>query len=158
MADKFESLFEEARNSGLPEDWVDRFQTTFEASGLRKDNLTVKEENRLLREQTTKLQAGLLRDRFTKLGITANPDYVKVPDDLDPANEDGVKEWAVKAGLLTAKPTTEPEIRATHDRIAAATNEGNVPSVPVIDPNMSEEAFWAAAQAREQALNSKIST
>lgn len=154
MADKFTELFEEARNSGLPDDWVDRFQTTFEASGLRKDNLSIKEENRLLREQKQVLQAGLLRDRFNKLGITINPDYIKVPDDLDPANEEGVQEWAVKAGLITQTETTEPAERQTHDRIAAASNEGTQTTVPSISDlqNLPEEEFWKQAAAREAAI------
>jgi hypothetical protein len=154
MADKFTELFEEARNSGLPDDWVDRFQTTFEASGLRKDNLSIKEENRLLREQKQSLQAGLLRDRFSKLGITINPDYIKVPDDLDPANEEGVQEWAVKAGLITQQETTPSAERATHDRIAAASNEGNVTSIPSISDmqNLGEDEFWKVAQQREAAI------
>lgn len=154
MADKFTELFEEARNSGLPDDWVDRFQTTFEASGLRKDNLSIKEENRLLRERSQTLQAGLLRDRFTKLGITINPDYIKVPDDLDPANEEGVQEWAVKAGLITQTETTTPESREPHDRIAAASNEGNVTATPSISDiqDLPEEEFWKQAAIREAAI------
>ncbi len=156
MADKFTELFEEARNSGLPDDWVDRFQTTFEASGLRKDNLAIKEENTKLRERTQSLQAGLLRDRFTKLGITINPDYIKVPDDLDPANEEGVQEWAVKAGLITQQETTTPESRQTHDRIAAASNEGNVTTTPSLSDiqNLGEDEFWKVAQQREAAIKS----
>lgn len=154
MADKFTELFEEARNSGLPDDWVDRFQNTFEASGLRKDNLAVKEENARLRERTQALQAGLLRDRFTKLGITINPDYIKVPDDLDPANEEGVQEWAVKAGLITQQETTPPAERQTHDRIAAASNEGNVSITPTIEDisNLPEDEFWKVAAQREAAI------
>ncbi len=154
MADKFKSLFEEARDSGVDPDWIDKLESTFEASGLRKDNLTIKEENRLLRERTQSLQSGLLRDRFTKLGITVNPEFIKVPDDLDPANEDGVKDWAVKAGLIADTPTTPPESRATHDRIAAASNEGNVSTGPSISDiqNLPEDEFWKVAEAREAAL------
>lgn len=154
MADKFTELFEEARNSGLPDDWVDRFQNTFEASGLRKDNLSIKEENRLLRERTQNLQAGLLRDRFAKLGITINPDYIKVPDDLDPANEEGVQEWAVKAGLITQPETTPSSERQTHDRIAAASNEGNVTTTPSLSDinNLGEDEFWKVAEQREAAI------
>ncbi len=154
MADKFKALFEKARDSGVDPEWIDELETTFEASGLRKDNLSIKEENRLLRERTQNLQAGLLRDRFTKLGITINPDYIKVPDDLDPANEEGVQEWAVKAGLITQQETTTPDSRQTHDRIAAASNEGNTPNIPSISDikNLPENEFWKVAEAREAAL------
>lgn len=160
MSDKFKQLFEEARNSGVDSDWVDRFENTFEASGLRKDNQTIKEENRLLRETATKLKSGLLKDRFEKIGITISPSVLNIPDDLDPSDPEKVQSWAEEMGLVTKTETTPPAERQTHDRIAAASNEGNVtivPSLEDLDPTtMSEEEFYKKAAAREAAMKARI--
>lgn len=153
MSDKFKELFEEARNSGVDSDWVDKFETTFEASGLRKDNQTIKEENRLLRETSTKLRTGLLSDRFDKLGIKISPTILNIPDDLDPSDPEKVQTWAEEMGLITKKETTPPSERAIHDRIAGASNEGG--NTAAINPNdldpskMSEADFYKAARAIE---------
>lgn len=160
MSDKFKQLFEEARNSGVDSEWVDKFENTFEASGLRKDNVTIKEENRLLRETATKLKSGLLKDRFEKIGITISPSVLNIPDDLDPSDPEKVQSWAEEMGLITKQETTPPSERQTHDRIAAASNEGNqtiVPSIDDLDPTkLSEEEFWQKAQAREAAIKAKL--
>lgn len=155
MSDKFKQLFEEARANGVDSEWVDRFETSFEASGLRKDLNTTKEENRALRETAKTLRTGLLKDRFTKFGITVSPEILNIPDDLNPADEGTVKDWAESMGLLAKTPTTPEPERATHDRIAAASNEGGQPSIGLddLDPTtMSEEEFYQKAAAREQAL------
>ncbi len=158
MADKFTELFEEARNSGVDSSWVDRFESTFEASGLRKDNLAVKERYQATLDENKTLKSGLLKTRFSELGIKIDPSILALPDTLNPADAENVKAWAVTAGLIDDLPTTPPAERATHDRIAAATNEGSVSNLPPITPEMDEEAFWKAAQAREQALKSQITT
>lgn len=154
MLDKFTQLFEEARNSGVDPEWVDRFSSTFEASGLRKDNQTIKEENRLLRETADKLKAGLLKDRFGQMGITISPSVLNIPDELDPSDPEKVQSWAEEMGLIAKKETTQPEERATHDRIAAASNEGNVSVTPTLQDltNLPEEEFWKQAQIREAAI------
>ena len=154
MSDKFTQLFEEARNSGVDPDWVDKFATTFEASGLRKDNQTIKEENRLLRETANKLKTGLLKDRFTTMGITISPSILNIPEELDPSDPDKVQSWAEEMGLIAKTETTSTDERATHDRIAVASNEGNVATIPTNDDlkNLSEEEFWKQAQIREAAI------
>lgn len=156
MSDKFKQLFEEARNGGVDPEWVDRLETTFEASGLRKDNQTIKEENRLLRETATKLKSGLLKDRFEKLGITLNPAILgqDVMDQLDPSDPEKVQTWAEEMGLITKQETTPPAERQTHDRIAAASNEGNVTTAPSISDiqNLGEDEFWKVAAQREAAI------
>lgn len=160
MSDKFKQLFEEARNSGVDSEWVDRFENTFEASGLRKDNVTIKEENRLLRETATKLKSGLLKDRFEKIGITISPNVLNIPDDLDPSDPEKVQSWAEEMGLVTKQETTPPVERATHDRIAAASNEGNVTSIPsnADIQTMGEDEFWKQAAAREAAIKAGKAT
>lgn len=153
MSDKFKQLFEEARNSGMDPDWVDKFENTFEASGLRKDNQTIKEENRLLRETTSKLKSGMLKDRFKDMGITLNPAILgqDVLDQLDPSDPEKVQTWAEDMGLVTKTETTPPADRQVHDRIAAASDSGNVSISPTIQDinNLSEEEFWKVAQQRE---------
>ncbi len=154
MSDKFKQLFEEARDSGMDPDWVDKFENTFEASGLRKDNQTIKEENRLLRETASKLKSGLLKDRFTKMGITLSPSVLNIPDDLDPSDDEKFQSWAEEMGLVTKQETTPPAERQVHDRIAAASDSGNVATTPSISDiqNLPEEEFWKVAEAREAAL------
>lgn len=150
MSDKFKQLFEEARANGVDPDWVDRFETSFEASGLRKDLNTTKEENRALRETAKSLRTGLLKDRFTKFGITVSPDILNIPEDLNPTDEDTVKDWAVNMGLLANTPSTPEPERATHDKIAAASNEGGQPSISLadLDPTkLSEDEFYEKALA-----------
>lgn len=154
MSDKFRQLFEEARNSGVDPDWVDKFENTFEASGLRKDNQTIKEENRLLRETANKLKTGLLQDRFKSMGVTISPSILNIPDELDPSDPEKVQSWAEEMGLITKQETTQPAERQTHDRIAAASNEGNVSIAPTIDDisNLPEDEFWKVAAQREAAI------
>ena len=154
MSDKFKQLFEEARNNGMDPDWVDKFETTFEASGLRKDNQTIKEENRLLRETAGKLKSGLLQDRFKSMGVTISPSILNIPDDLDPSDPEKVQSWAEEMGLVTKTETTPPADRQVHDRIAAASDSGNVSVTPSIDDisNLPEEEFWKQAAAREAAI------
>lgn len=159
MSDKFKELFEEARNSGVDSDWVDRFETTFEASGLRKDNQSIKDRYQTTLEENKTLKAGLLKTRFTELGIKLDPSILALPDTLNPADADNVKTWAVASGLIEDTPTTPPAERATHDRIAAASNEGGVSTVPALqdlDPSkLDEETFWQKAMERESALKSQ---
>ena len=154
MSDKFKQLFEEARNGGMDPEWVDRFENTFEASGLRKDNQAIKDENRLLRETAGKLKSGMLKDRFEKIGITISPSILNIPDELDPSDPEKVQSWAEEMGLITKQETTTPESRETPDRIAAASNEGNVATTPSISDiqGLGEDEFWKVAQQREAAI------
>lgn len=154
MSDKFKQLFEEARNGGMDPEWVDRFENTFEASGLRKDNQAIKDENRLLRETATKLKSGMLKDRFEKIGITISPSILNIPDELDPSDPEKVQTWAEEMGLIVKQETTPPAERQTHDRIAAASNEGNETTTPSISDiqNLGEDEFWRVASAREAAI------
>ena len=160
MSDKFRQLFEEARGSGVDPEWVDKFESTFEASGLRKDNQAIKDENRLLRETASKLKSGLLKDRFERIGITISPSILNIPDDLDPSDPEKVQSWAEEMGLITPKETTPPAERETHDRIAAASNEGTVTSIPsnADIQNLGEDEFWRVAAAREAAIKAGKAT
>lgn len=155
MSDKFKALFEEARQSGLPDEWVDRFEESFEASGLRKDLKATQDQARQLMEQNKAMRTGLLGDRFAKLGITISPKVLNIPDDLDPTDEEKVTTWAQEMGLVEKKETTPPAERAVHDRIAAASNEGGNTATPTLqdfDPTkLSEAEFWEKAQAYEAA-------
>lgn len=160
MSDKFKQLFEEARNSGMDPDWVDKFENTFEASGLRKDNQTIKEENRALRETADRLKSGMLKDRFEKIGITISPSILNIPDELDPSDPEKVQSWAEEMGLIAKTETTPAPEREVHDRIAAAGNEGGnttIPSLDQLDPStLSEEEFYKLAAQREAAMKSRL--
>ncbi len=160
MADKFKELFEEARNSGVDADWVDRLETTFEASGLRKDNVAIKTQLQTLIDENKTYKSGLLKTRFSELGIKINPDILSLPDTLNPADPETVKTWAITAGLIEDTPTTTPDSRSTHDRIASASNEGStttIPSLEDLDPTkMSEDEFYKKASVREAALKARL--
>lgn len=155
MADRFSELFEEARDSGVDPNWLEKLQTTFEASPLRAEIKASKEEAKRLREEAQTLRQGLLKDRFSGLGIKLNPSVLNIPDDLNPADVENVKTWAVSMGLIEDAPTTPPAERAAHDRIAQASTETttNIPSLDDLDPNkLSEDDFYRLAAAREAAL------
>lgn len=160
MADKFKELFEEARDSGVDADWVDKFEQTFEASGLRKDNQAIKDRWIAVSEENKALKTGLLQTRFTELGIKLNPSILALPDTLNPADPDNVRTWAIASGLIEDTPTTPITERATHDRIAAAANETTnhtIPSVDDLDPTkLSEDDFYKLAGQREAAIKAKL--
>lgn len=151
--DKYTKFIEDAQASGeIPEEWIDRIKDTYEASGLRNDYRTERERATALEAQLATLRNGLLVDRFKAMGIPGSPTAYSLPADLDPTDPEKLETWAVDMGLVQRQSTTTPELRSTHDRIAAASNEGSEPAAPPITGNESEEEFWAKAQAREALL------
>lgn len=153
MSDKYQELLDEMRNSGeIPETWIDRIQTTYEASGLRTDLKETKDQYRELMTQNSKLRDTILADRFKQFGVTISPSALRIPDDLDPTDTEKVEGWLVQSGLAESKPTTDPAERATHDRIAAASNAGGQPTISIedLDPStMSEDEFYKKVEALE---------
>lgn len=147
--DKYQELLDEMRNSGeIPESWIDRIQTTYEASGLRTDLKETKDQYRQLMDTNSKLRDTILADRFKQFGVTISPSALRIPDDLDPTDTEKVEGWLVQAGLAESKPTTDPEERAAHDRIAAASNAGGQPTLSIadLDPSkMTEDEYYQAA-------------
>lgn len=152
MADKFEELFEEAMTSGkVDSEWLDRFRSNFEASPLRNEIKSLKEREKALREQATQYRNGLLQDKFSKLGITISPSILNIPEELNPADDDGFKDWAVKSGLVKDEPTTPEPERAVHDRIAAVSNESSpagIDNTALLNTD-NEEEFWRLAMQRQ---------
>ena len=148
MPDRFEQLFEEARNSGkVDEDWLDTFKSSFEASPLRVENKETRERAKAIAEQNQKYRDAILAAQFKEHGVTISPSALRIPDDLDPTDPEKVEGWLVQSGLASTKPTTDPAELATHDRIA---NAGSDPVPPGQLPNinnMTEEEFWAAHAA-----------
>lgn len=155
-SDRFAELFEKARESGkVDEDWLSELQTQFEASPLRQEVKATKEELKATRDKLSTLRDGLLSVKFKEMGIGMKPQAFRIPDDLDPTDDEKVTGWMVEMGLTEAKPTTDPAERATHDRIAnVSTDTGkNQPSIADLDPSkMSMEEFDAKV-AQIQALN-----
>lgn len=151
MSDKFKAMFDEAREAGLPDEWVSRFESTFEASPLREENKATKERMREIADQNQKYRDTILAAQFRDHGVTISPTALRIPDDLDPTDAEKVEGWLVQSGLAQSKPTTDPSERATHDRIAQASNEGGQ---PVFDPQSllnitDEEEFWTKAKQYE---------
>lgn len=153
MSDKFDQLFEDARNSGeIPDAWLERFEAASSASGLRKDLKEATDKYRDLMTQNSTMRTGLLGDRFKSLGITISPQVLNIPEDLDPTDEDKVTTWAQEMGLVAKTETTSPAERAQHDRIAQASNEGgNVNTITSADlvNAASEDEFYAKVAAYE---------
>ncbi len=147
MSDQFKELFEEAKESGIDPTWLTKLETAFEATPLRQENKATKDRMRELSERNTNLTDSLLSVKFKEHGVTIPPKALRLPDDLDPTNDESVEKWLVEAGLTTTKPTTDPETLATHDRMASAsTSPVNPSTIPDIS-KLSEEEFWAAHEA-----------
>ena len=157
MSDKFKAMFDEARDAGIDPDWVTKFESAFEATPLREENKATKERMREIAEANQKYRDSLLETKFSAYNVSIKPSALRIPDDLDVTDDEKVEGWLVQSGLTSAKPTTEPEVRATHDRIAAAANEGGsyLPNdLAALDPSkMSEDEFYERAAALEAARN-----
>lgn len=152
--DKYEALIEKMKTSGEVPEWVlDEVQTTYEASGLRTDLRDLKTKYDAALSDNTNLRTGLLADRFKAMGITIPVKVLQIPSDLAVTDEDKVREWAETSGLIAKTETTDPVERATHDRIAEASNEGGNSSIPTsadLDPRkMPEDDFYAQARLIE---------
>lgn len=157
MSDKFKAMFDEARDAGIDPDWVTKFESAFEATPLREENKATKERMREIAEANQRYRDSLLETKFSAYNVSIKPSALRIPDDLDVTDDEKVEGWLVQSGLTSAKPTTEPEVRATHDRIAAAANEGGsyLPNdLAALDPSkMSEDEFYERAAALEAARN-----
>lgn len=156
--DKYTQFLEDAKKSGeIPDEWIKRIEDTYEASGLRNDVRTERERAQKLEQDLRTLRIGLLTDKFKEMGIPGKPTAYSLPDDVDPTKPESIQSWAVEMGLIQPKETTPPDERATHDRIATASNEGGntgLPSASDLDPRtMSQEEFYAKAQLIEAARN-----
>lgn len=149
MSDKFTAIFNEAREAGLPDEWITKFESTFEASPLREENKATKERMKEIAERESKLKDALLATKFQTYGVTISPTALRIPDDLDPTDDEKVEGWLVQSGLAQAKPTTDPATREVHDRIAEASNEGGQPTISLADLNpetLSEDEFYRKAE------------
>lgn len=151
MSDKFKAMFDEAREAGLPDEWISKFESEFEATPLRAENKATKERMKEIAEANQRLRDTLLETKFSAYNVSIKPSALRIPDDLDVTDDEKVEGWLVQSGLTSARPTTDPEVRATHDRIAAAATEGGnstLPSLADLDPNkLSEDEFYERAEA-----------
>lgn len=152
--DKYTQFMEDAKTSGeIPQHWIDRIESTYEASGLRNDYKSERERAIALEEKLSNLRDGLLTDRFKSLGITASPKAFRIPDDIDPTDTEKLEGWATEMGLITRQETTPPEARAVHDRIANASTDGPTPTISLddLDPTkLSEDEFYRRAEALQK--------
>jgi hypothetical protein len=153
--DKYTQFMEDAKTSGeIPQHWIERIESTYEASGLRNDYKSERERAIALEEKLSNLRDGLLTDRFKSMGITASPKAFRIPDDLDPSDTEKLESWATEMGLIQRQETTPPADRAVHDRIASASTDGPSPTVSLddLDPTkLSEDEFYAKAEALSKA-------
>lgn len=149
MSDKFTELFTEAKAAGIDPEWLTRLEKSFEASGLRQDLKDTRDKYAAAMADNRTLRTGLLNGEFTKLGISIKPAALNIPDDLDASDPDKVSTWATEMGLYSPPPTTDPALRAAHDRISAASTDGNsnvIPTVADLDPSkLTEDEFYAQA-------------
>lgn len=155
MSDKYSQLIQEARESGeIPDSWLERIESTYETSGLRTDLKATREAYQKTLDENRTLKSGVLASQFKSLGIGLNPKVLQIPDELDPTDSDKVSEWAQEMGLIPKQETTPVTERATHDRIAAASNESTATVIPSASDiqNLSEDEFWKQAAAREAAI------
>lgn len=155
MSDKFKAMFDEARDAGVDADWVSKFESAFEATPLREEIKSTKERMKEIAEANQRYRDSLLETKFSAYNVSIKPSALRIPDDLDVTDDEKVEGWLVQSGLTSARPTTDPEVRATHDRIANAGNEGNSTGIDLsqLDPSkMSEDEFWEKAPQVEAQL------
>lgn len=152
--DKYTQFLEDAKKSGeISDEWLERIQSTYEASGLRNDIRSERERADKLQTSLRTLHTSLLTDKFKEMGIPGKPSAYSLPDDIDPTNPESIQTWAVDQGLIQPVTTTESSERAAHDRIANASTDGPTPTISLdgLDPNkLTEDEFYAYAEALQK--------
>lgn len=130
MPRKFEEIVEDLETAGADEDAIAELKEAYAGSPLRKERDTLKTKAEGLEEELGKLKPAVWGSTFKELGLSVKPDAVNLPDDLDPADTQAVKEWAIDKGLLAAPEggeggegsEEEKEHQAGMEKIAAASN------------------------------------
>lgn len=153
-APKFEDLIAEMEEAGVDSAFIERAREAFDASPLRQELKTTKAEVAAAIERAQKAETGLLSSTFKELGITAKPTAFALPADLDRTDRDAVQAWAVDQGLIAPPaPNADSQTLDAYDRIAAASNGAAAagaagdPAAALLNPNLTEEEFWAQAEA-----------
>lgn len=82
---------------GLEAEDADALRQLLEASPVRKERDEWKAKALRHRDQ-------VVRSELRRLGVTADPATLRVPDDLDPLDGEQVRNWAETAGLVEAPP------------------------------------------------------
>lgn len=147
----FDDLMNEGIDAGIQEDWINRVRAASDGSPLRQEIKTLKDERDGLREQVGKFRTGTLGSHLAALGFKGNPDALKVPDDLDPFDQEKVSEWAIGMNLVQPPEPSDAEREqaaehAAHDRMAQAAAGA---SLPANANTQGREQLLAARTAEE---------
>lgn len=152
MPNAFETLMQEARDAGVDPQWIERVEQASAGSPLRKEKDQLAEQLKSATEQANRYRGAALNTQFTNLGIKVKPDALKIPDDLDPLDDEGVRNWAVGMGLAEPAPPAVPtdEQQAHRQLVDASAGAAGTPRhdarQSVLDADTPEE-FWARSRA-----------
>lgn len=138
MPSAFDDLMQEARDAGVDPDWVDRVEKASAGSPLRRERDEARQQLEKAIEDSTRFRSAALGSQFKELGIEVEPAALNIPSDLDPLDQEKVREWAV--GMKLAKPpepAVPPEQEAQYEQLATAA-EG---ATPIGLPNARNEVL-----------------
>lgn len=134
---ELETVLGELEDSGVEADVTDRIKGLFSASPIRKERDDYKERATKFEDDSKKYRGLILKEAFDKRSIKIAPEHLKLPENLDPTNDQEFDTWAVAAGLVEAPQT--PELDAMK-RIEDAGKGGESTQVGVLTPE--EVATW----------------
>lgn len=128
MPSTFDDLLQEARDAGVDADWLDRFEKASSGSPLRQEKKQLEAELQQRTDEAQRYRTFALTGQFEKLGVKVKPDALNIPGDLDPLDDEKVREWAVGMGLAEPPPPpTPPEVQDAHQRLVDTTTGGGTP-------------------------------
>lgn len=135
MPSDFDDLLAELEaKEALDPDDLDRLRKASSGSPLRKERDEAKARADAAEARAKHLEGSMLADQLTKLGVTVKPSALRVPDDLDVADLEKVRAFAIDAGALAAPVDTSAENQQAHERIGQAMSGGEPAGNGAIKP------------------------
>jgi hypothetical protein len=154
MSTSWDDLLKDLETKGYDPEDIDRIRKSSDASGLRQDLKTAKDEAKTAREKAKRYEDAVLAAKLKDKNVTANPAYLVRPDDLDISDEEAVNKWLTDAGLWTPTPNAPATELEAHDRAANLAAGDAAPRTPIdekkaklmSDQSLTEEQFYSLAR------------
>lgn len=148
----FDDLLQEARDAGVDSDWLERFEKASAGSPLRQEKKALQDQLEQATTQAQRYRSFALTGQFEKLGVKVKPDALNIPTDLDPLDDEKVRDWAVGMGLAEPPPPSvsaqdQQGHQALVDASAGATGTPRFDARQSVLEAQTEEEFWARARA-----------
>lgn len=148
---KYEEILQELEDAGVSSNHIAELQR-FNGSALRQERDQAKKDAEDAVTQAQRYRSFALTGQFEKLGVKVKPDALNIPTDLDPLDDEKVRDWAVGMGLAEPPPPAVPaEDQQGHqalvDASAGATGTPRHDARQSVLEAGSEEEFWARARA-----------